>query len=183
MHTDPRPRHLALLLVLSLAALPAAHGLPSADVASVTGLVEGCFIAPIEPGEATSRQHCVKAPAGTTLRELLMGAPSPFDSWTEETSITLGTHYKDFYLGGASFQWWGSSACSSTVSYRGDLPSDWVNTVSSSTLGSSSGCGWFYHYDDGLPEDTYCTASHKCDTNQLTYYLMNDMTDRVRFTA
>lgn len=150
MHTQNQKRYLGVVIgAVLLSGIPTASSTPQIPTPESTGLVEGCFLLPLEPGQLRSDQWCVKAPAGTPLTDLLAGAPEPFKGFETDSHITLGTDYDGASLSGSSFQWWAHGTCSDGVNYIGNFPSDWNDRASSAVLGpSSNGCNWFIHYEN-----------------------------------
>lgn len=174
------------IALVSLAGLPTAAADAAAQaVAPHPDFDTSCFVLPVKANAARSEQWCTQAPRGTSIAALLRQAPESVSSgFTASTSITLGVDYRDFWLGGPTFTWYGSTTCTSTINYIGDFTPEWKNIVSSAVLSSSSGCMWFHHFDgDGQTgSSTYCgVTNHKCDGTQMNSYLMNDLSNSVRF--
>lgn len=177
----------ATVAALMFAATPAAGGTSQMAIPEPTvGLIEGCFLLPVEPGELKSDQWCVKAPAGTSVKDLLAGAPEQFGIFETASHITLGTDYDGASLTGASFSWWAHDTCAVGRNYIGDFPPEWNDRASSATLGpSSNGCNWFKHYENsaqGGAEWLCGRATHECTGIRMNNYF-NNVASSVRFTV
>jgi hypothetical protein len=174
------------LLMSSVLGLPAAQADAAATAERAQPLDTLCFLLPVEPGALHSEQWCTKALRGTPLEAILANAPQPFASSNPHTNVNLGVDYENSNLGGASFTWWGSTGCTSSISYVGNYPSDWVDRVSSAYVVSGSGCNWFYHFNDNNQAggSYYCGLSaHKCDQDQLYIYGYDNVANSMRITA
>lgn len=187
MKTKISNRRLAVVTAaLLLSAVPTAAASSQMAIAENAGIIEGCFLLPVESGQLKSDQWCVKAPAGTRVNVLLAGAPAQFDVFLSSSTITLGIDYDGDSLTGSSFEWWASDTCAVGRNYIGDFPSDWNDRASSANLGSSSnGCNWFKHYEHSSQggEEFLCGRdSHDC-TGIRMHMWFNNKASSVRFTV
>jgi len=180
-----RSRSIAVaLLLFSVVTLPAVQADSIASPERARPLDTLCFLLPVAPGAVQSEQWCAKALRGTPLDEILANAPEPFAS--SHTNVNLGVDYENSNLGGASFTWWGTTGCTSSISYIGNYPAEWVDRVSSAIVVSGSGCNWFYHFNDNDESGSYyyCGLTvHKCDQDQLYIQGFDNAANSMRITA
>ncbi|MEA3199107.1 MAG: hypothetical protein QOE90_535 [Thermoplasmata archaeon] len=169
----------------SVLALPGVQADAAAQQDSILPYDTHCFLMPVPAGADHSPQWCTHAPRGRSIEAMMRDAPAPFQSsFSTLTSVTLGVDYDGSQLTGATFNWWGSTGCTSTISYRGDFSADWNDRTSSAIIDSGSGCHWFRHFDTIGSTGSYYECGltvQKCDLDQLYINGWDNRASSVRF--
>lgn len=176
---------LLMVSLLALAALGASANAETADLAGTTPATPMktiCLLLPVEPGETVSKQWCDRALPATPAQEIIANAPWPFNQYAT-TSVTLGTDYDQWWMGGDSLEWYGANTCASGRSYIGNTPSWFLNRASSASIASGSGCSTFRHYDGAGQTGTSgdCTTSQNCEGTRLYIIGMDNKTESIWF--